>query len=275
MKSEKERLFKINLSMFGTAPAPEDDDEFEDIDLDDFEEDDNLDDDAGKKPDLEPEKKFTQADIDRIVGERLAREKKQVSKTPHQEFVEKQATRLGITPEQYMQRFEDTVHTSELQREALEKGKDPDQYVHDKQLEERLNRIEAEKSAKEKTDAAQAEADEAWIKQEKEFMEAHPEVDLKKLNDSETFTEFAANSNPRLSLLQIYNNYVKLVGKAEAEAITRSTRRSERSTGSGREPAGVDADTMLTKEQRILCKRNGIDPKKFLKDLERGNKMMK
>lgn len=70
------------------------------------------------------EKTFTQTDIDRIVGERLSRERQKY--TPYQSFVESQAQQYGMTPDEYLQAVEQQKQEEKNQQFQQQYGIDPE-----------------------------------------------------------------------------------------------------------------------------------------------------
>ena len=258
----KDEIF-MDLKLFSADVEPDDEDD--DDDLFDDEEDDIL---NGEPAGIEEpkEKTFTQAELDTIIKDRLAREKKvQVPETPYEKFVREQATKFGLTPDEYIGKVSKQQEREALEAEAQSRGKT----VQEVETERRLMALEGEKQASLKVKQDQ----ERFIEQEAELAKAYPKLDLKKLDQNERFIKFLVDSNPKLTLLQVYENYVELTGAVRKSTERIDEGRRERSTGAGGDSPIDDAEVLLTKDERKLCKLNGIKPSKFLADKERYKKL--
>ena len=255
-------LLKMNIQLFSLKDDLQEEfdeaDELED-ENDDGEEnhdDDSLGDDDDSDDDLDEgvEVKFTQAEVDNMFKKRLARISKK-EKT----FVEKQAKRYGCSEEQFMKKMEDEQARRDLEMEAKEIGV------------EGKDKIDAFVTKK----LAEKPQGKPYATQEKEFLEAYPEVDIAKLDRSEDFLKFLRNCRKDIDLREVYENFIDLVGKAKAQAYNRQISKNARSTNAGKGGnLAPDKAYGCTKAQLALCKKNGINPKTFIKDLKAGQKMM-
>lgn len=134
----------------------------------------------------------------------------------------------------------------QLEREAEEKGKDPDDYVEmveNREWRQAQRAKEALKEAEEKAKQADKQRATAVVKE----FESATSVKASDLTKDEAFMDYADGKWGSKSLLEIYTGYQKLTGnKAVAEAIKS---RSERSTG-----AASTADSSLSVDQRRRLK---------------------
>jgi hypothetical protein len=174
------------------------------------------------------EKTFSEADVNRIVQERLARVKKEVpedyeelkgiseeldgfgySGTP----AEKRAILKAQREEQAKQK-----ELSELQEEADQKGASPELLSEIKQLKNEIAELKGEREAVKQAEKEKKSADEAFNKQVNEFNESYPDVDLAKVGENPKFLKFAKGRAGTLA--ELYSDFVDFVGETEKELET-------------------------------------------------------
>lgn len=227
----------------------------------------------GANADVTAGKTFTQEDVERIVGERLTRER--ASKVDYDDLKEvaelvKQFGYQGTTAEikaELRQQAEERRKAAELQsleEEAGKTGTSPELLAEMKALQKRLDEIEKEKLQQQKEKEDKQKTEEAWNGQVKEFQDKHPDVDMEKLAANEKFTAFLSKANPSLPLVDVYETYVDLVGGAEKAAIEKIQSNAERSTFSGKSKADPTGGTHgLNDAQQTLAKNNGMSYKEY------------
>lgn len=248
-------LFNMDLQLFALADEENDINIEDDEDLDeDLHENDDLDEDD---PDDEPgenEKLFSQAEVDEMIQKRVARANKK-----EKDFVARQAKRYKMSEDAFIQKMEDEQYKRDLELQArgngLTKQEDIDNFVN--------------------TEFAKKPQGKPYEIQEKEFIEAYPNVDLAKLDKSEDFIKFLRNSRADLDLKDVYANFIELVDKAKSQAYLRKSSKNNRASNAGNGGNITNDKTYgLSKSQLNLCKANGIKPKDFAKDYKAGRKMM-
>lgn len=263
-----EKVLKMNLRLFGADEEDEKEDELSLEELEDLlddEDDDDLEDDEPEKE----ERKFTQAELDAIIKERLERERKKPKEESELErFVREQAAKNNMKPDEYIEKIRTAERMKVLEERAKATGEDLETVLLKEQ-------VEAAKAAEKKREAEEQAAKQQqahWEEMVAELAEKYPKLDLEKLDKNEQFIKFLRNSNPALRLVEVYENFAELTGKAAEAGMKRASSRGERSTGKDDGSAGGE-ELALTKTELRLCKENGISPKKFLEDKERFRKM--
>jgi hypothetical protein len=172
-------------------------------------------------------KQMSQADIDRIVEERLARERKKYGDYDELKEIEKELEGFGYTGtaaekkaaiktqrEQYAKQQE----LADLQEEADEKGASPELLSEIKQLKSEIAELKGEREAIKKAETEKKVADEAFNNQVQEFNEEYPDVDLAKVGENPKFLKFAKGRAGTLA--ELYTDFVDFVGETEKELDT-------------------------------------------------------
>lgn len=218
-------------------------------------------------------KTFTQEDVDRIVGERLTREKskfadyddlKEVAESLKAWGYEGSTAEVKAVIKQQAEERRKAAELAALEEEAETTGTSPEMLAEMKQLRKRLDEIEKEKTKAQKDAEDKLKAEEKFQTDMKELNEKHPDVDIDKLNENKKFIEFIDDSRPGLTLLQLYDKYIDLVGGAEKAAIAKIKANDERSTFSGKAKADPSGGTHgLTEHQQKLAKENDMSFKEY------------
>ena len=219
-----------------------------------------------------PEKTFTQAEVEKIIGERLARDRKEVALElkEHKELLEElrdygyegSVQEVKSLIKSQKEELQKQQEVEQLQQEAQQTGTSPELMAEIKELKKQLADITAERQAKEKELKAKIEAEESWNKQFNEFKEAYPDVDETKLNENPKFLKFIKNKAGTLK--ELYEDFIELVGETEAEVMARSKSKDLRSTSSGKLTSSDTGATYgLTDNQKMLAKENGMTYKEY------------
>lgn len=225
-------------------------------------------------------KTFTQEDVDRIIGERLARVKaekpadydelKQIAETLEEFEAYKglSATDKKALLKQAAEETRQQTELRKLEQMAEEEGITPALAKKMKDLEDKLeksNKFIEEITNKEKQaieeQQTKAKLDEAWKKQVNEMEEAHPNVDLKALEVNQKFLKFIKGKG--LPLKELYEDFVEFIGETEAETIISIKSKELRSTSSGKGSSSDGGGYGLTDRQKNLAKTAGMTFKEY------------
>jgi hypothetical protein len=220
-----------------------------------------------KEPEQQSEEKLIpQSELDRIIGDRLARERKKFeeerSSDPHRKFVERQAKKYGMTPDEYLAEVERQEALAAVEEEAELQGMSPEALLKQREMERKLKEIE-EKEAKQKEQQEQEQRQaELWQEQQKLFTEKFPTIPIEKVMGDKEFIEYAKEFAPNVSLARRYERYLRDKELASLAKEHGFESRSLRSTSSGRETSNPN-DYGLTAEQQELAKAAGMTLKQF------------
>jgi DNA repair exonuclease SbcCD ATPase subunit len=216
-----------------------------------------------------------QAEVDRIIGERLARAK--AEKPADYDDLKEIESEIGeffegATPAEkkeairaYKAEVKAQKELEELEKQAKATGKDPDLLKAIQTLEKKIESLEGERNASKQAVEQKQQQEENWTKQVNEFKEANEDIDLEKLNKDEDFIEYASGRSGTLKTL--YEGYVKFTSKLRektADEITAKFKAKELgSTGSGKGGKGDAGEYGLTDRQKTLAKANGMSYKDY------------
>lgn len=225
-------------------------------------------------------KTFTQEDVDRIIGERLSREKaaradyddlKEVAETLKEFGYEGSVAEVKAVLKQQATERRKAAELRDLEEEADKTGTSPELLAEIKAVKQELAEIKKKEEKQQKEIEEKQKADESFKEQIKEFNEKHPDIDVDKLSDNKKFINFVQKAKPGLSLVELYDTYIDLVGDAEAAAIEKIKANADRSTFSGKSKADPTGGTYgLSEYQQGLAKSNGMTNKEYadlLKDI--------
>lgn len=165
------------------------------------------------------EKVFHQADVDRIINERLGRERQKY--TPYQSFVDAEAKRNNMTTEQYFQAVEQQRQAEE--RQAYEaQGINPDLV---NQLIDKHPDVQFGRDARSKADA-----DAKFQSEANEFFSTFPDVEVAKIQPE----VYQLKHEKGLSLTDAYLrvNFKSLKAQSEQEVIKKLQGNAQSSPGS-------------------------------------------
>lgn len=214
-----------------------------------------------------------QAELNRIIEERLSREKAKYADYDDVKGIAEELKAFGYegTPREIREAVksqrEAAAKQAELEAlkdEAKQDGASPALVAAIKKLEAKIEALEKPIQAKAQEEEAQKAAAEAWNAQVKEFEETYPDIDMTSLADDEDFMDFLRASAPNQSMAKVWGRYSKLVGKAKAEATAKIKSNVDRSTSSGRSKSDPNGGTYgLSSTQQELAKKAGMSLKEY------------
>lgn len=223
-----------------------------------------------------------QKEVDRIVQERLARQKPE-KPADYEDLkeIEKELEDFGYsgTPAEkkaairaYKAELKKQAELDELEAQAKESGKDPELMKEIKALKDEIKELKGERQAQKQAERQRAAADAEWVKQLQEFEEAYPDVDMDKLNNNERFLKFIRGKS--LPLKEVYEDFIELIGDTAAETMAKAKSKEARSTSNGKSAKNSDGNTYgLTEAQkREVDEWNKRYPKMAMSYREYANK---
>lgn len=227
-------------------------------------------------------KTFTQAELDAIIKDRLAREKNKFSdyddlkelSTILDDFdyadmsVAEKKKILKQQAEEYKAQKE-AKEKEELDAKAQEKNIDPDILKDIEKLKQQLVKFE-EKERQELEKNKQLEAaKQKSLREIKEFQEKYSDIDLEALVKKPKFKKLLDSAKSDITLMQIYED---LYMEFNNEDEDKKELNNARSTSSGKTGGNVSGRTYgLTAHQRSIADESGMSYEKyaeFLKNLD-------
>lgn len=225
-----------------------------------------------------------QAEVDRIIGERLARAKaEKPADYDDLKEIEKELEAFGYsgTPAEkkaaikaYKAELEAQKELEILKEQAKNEGTSPELLKEIKELKKELEEIKGERQAQKQAVEQKKAADEAWNKQVKEMEEKYPDVDLDALAKDAKFLKFVKGKSG-LTLSELYEDFIEFVGEAQAEALLKDKSKESRSTSSGKSQGSDGAKGLTDEEKRFIDENNRRYPKNkitYKEFLERKNR---
>jgi hypothetical protein len=205
-------------------------------------------------------KQMTQAEIDRIVEERLARERKKYSDYEDVKGVldelkafgyEGDAKQVKEAVKAQREQYQKQQELEQLKQQAEQDGTSPELLREIKELKKEIAELKGEREAIKEAELKKKQADEAW-KKEVEQTETELGVDLNKLAEDKGFMEFAQDFKGA-QLKSIVKQYLKISGEIEKyKKITEIKQKNEEnakaSTGSVKNIDNTQT-TYFTREQ--------------------------
>jgi transcriptional regulator with XRE-family HTH domain len=220
-----------------------------------------------------------QMEIDRIVGDRLTRERSKYADYDDLKEIEKELEEFNFTGtpaekkaaikayKESLREQQQSSYQEEIEHAAGD-GEIPDEKVLNalaKKFGVSADKVEkAIKKSIEAEEAAEAKLrdDEAWEKQVKAFEEKYSTVDIAKLADDKKFIKFAKGKG--LPLTEIYEEYLEFLGDSEKEFVAKVQSNIDRSTSSGRQKGDALGGTYgLSADEQDLAKENGMTLKEY------------
>lgn len=209
-----------------------------------------------------------QAEVDRVVGERLGRERQKYEGLEDLRELPDILKDFGYTgtPAEikqavraHAQEYKKQAELEQLQAEAARNGTSPELAAEIKALKAEVSELKQYKESVTKEFSDKQKADQDWVKQVDAFTKKHPTIDLEKLSENQKFLRFVKGKN--LPLIDLYEDFVDLLGGAEAEAIAKLQSNVDRSTSSGRQKGSAEGGT------------HGLTPRQIalVDDYNRGN----
>lgn len=165
--------------------------------------------------------------------------------------------------------YADKLRRTRLAKAAKETGRTLEDLEEEEDAKEVVRRQKREKAEREKADAGKKRQSE-WIAQDAaDFIAAHPDVDLAKLDANAKFRKFCGSRYGKEPLNDLYEDWKEFAGEAAAaKAVGKAAEKNERSTGAG---GGGVSEGLTAAQQRALDEWNREYPqmkmtaKEFLK----------
>lgn len=142
------------------------------------------------------------------------------------------------------QEYTAKIRDERLEAEAKRTGKSVAVLREEEENREFISklRMQAQSSAQRGTEAPTLDLQQDAM----EFAEAHPDVDIVKLEQDQSFRRFAGTRLYRESLTQLYDDYLEITGAAGKSAVAKAESKAKRSTGGG----STGGDIKLTNAQQ-------------------------
>lgn len=223
----------------------------------------------------QPGKTFTQAELDKILADRLARAKKPDDYDDLKELLTEleeygypqSAKEAKDAIKQAKAQAKAEKDLEELEEQAALQGTSPELLKKMATLESKISELEAEKNAKkaeieaelEKAKATE-EADKAWQSQVDEMATEYPDVDLEALEENTKFIKFIKGKSGQ-TLKELYEDFNELIGETESAAMKKAMSKAERSTSSGKHSNSGGSRTLSEAEKATLKDWNSKNPK--------------
>lgn len=239
----------------------------------------------GSAPDTTGEKTFTQSELDRIVKDRLVREREKYTGYDDLKAVVEELNQFGYAGsakevreaiKAQKEAYQQSEELETLQQQAEEDGITPALAKKMKALEDKLEKstkviedLIGERESKQKEVETKKKADDEWNAQVKDFTDGYPDIDLDELAKNQKFMKFARGKS--LPLVELYTDFVEFIGEAEAETIAKVKSKNERSTSSGKSASSDGGSYGLSERQKTLAKNNGMQYKEYAELLKHVN----
>lgn len=226
----------------------------------------------------EPEKKFTQAELDKIVEDRLARAKKpedyddlkevlaELEEYGYPQSAKEVKEMIREAKKAAKETQEAERELEELQQQAELTGDSPTLLKEIKRLEKKIETLEsAETNKKAEIEAERVKAeiqkksDDAWNAQLAEFEEKHGDVDLQTLEENQKFMKFIKGKHGQ-SITELYEDFTELIGETESAAIKKAMSKASRSTNNGKSSGGTQSG-LTESQKKTLSDWNKSNPK--------------
>jgi len=230
----------------------------------------------GEEKQDDPEKTFTQTELNEIVEKRLARAKAEkpddyddllAIASVMEEYgftgtaAEKRAALKAVNEKNRTER-----ELQEINEEAEKTGHSPeiikelkDAKKKNKEAQKKLDGYTKIETEKQKVIEAQEEADANWERQFKEFVESHEDIDIDELVKDAKFVKYAKKHTGELT--EIYDDYLELM-ESNSQSIADKFKKSEsRSTGGGKNIPSSGNIKLSTETQKTMDDWNKRYPK--------------
>jgi hypothetical protein len=218
-----------------------------------------------------------QAEVDRIVGDRLSREKSKYADYDDLAEIAKELEDFNYTgtpaeKKAAIKAYKESLREQSSYQEEIEHaandGEIPDEKVINalaKKFGTTADKVErAIKKSIEADEAADRKQkdDEAWNKQVKDFEEKYENIDIAKLAEDKKFIKFAKGKG--MPLTEMYEEYLDFLGDSEKEFTAKIQSNIDRSTSSGKQKGDALGGTYgLSADEQELAKENGMTLKEF------------
>lgn len=148
------------------------------------------------------------------------------------------------------------VRQADIKRMAKETGRSEEEVaadLADREFVRQMRQKADGETARSKADRAQQEFIEKDVV---DFVSRHPDVDLGKLENNESFRKFCGSRFGREPLGDLYDSFLEITGAAGQAAVAKQAGRSARSTGGG----STGGTTMTPSQQKALDAWNAANP---------------
>jgi sugar phosphate isomerase/epimerase len=221
----------------------------------------------------EENKTFTQEEVDKIIGERLARDRSKYADHDELKEIAAELAEFGFTGtpaevkaaiKAQKEALKKQAELEQLKEEAKTNGTTPEMLSEIKTLKAKLEELERERQAKKAEDEAATKAKEAEAKMVKDFTEKYPDVDIDKLKQDKKFMKYLSQTARNIPLIDVYESYQELVGGTETEVTEKIKANISRTTSSGKSKGEADGGTYgLTADEQELARENKMTCKEF------------
>jgi hypothetical protein len=205
-----------------------------------------------------------QKEVDRIIGERLARAKNDKPADYDDlkglsEALEDFEAYAGLSAAEKKALLKQVADDAKRQRQSYGddgKGKPSKKAIEELAEElgmspEDVKKAIAKSKKDDEADRLKAQAEKAWNDNLKDFKEKHPDVDIEKLDKDPKFLKFTKGKGGMLS--DIYDDFLEFIGDAQKDFAEKVKLNSDRSTSSGRDKGSADGGTYgLSDDEKSL-----------------------
>jgi seryl-tRNA synthetase len=213
-----------------------------------------------------------QKEVDRIVGERLSREgihdMKEIMEHLKPFGYEGTPAQIKAAIKADAEQFVDQLKEIEkqqaleqLQQQAKDTGTTPELLATIKALQDDMSAIKNKSKAAEDAVNQRIASEKMFDEQVKYFGECEDtkDIDITKLNENPKFVRFLSKQRPtgkKDFLVEVYKDFVELVGGAEVEAAAKIQANIDRSTSSGRGTSSDGAGSLTADEKAFVDDHN-------------------
>jgi hypothetical protein len=220
-----------------------------------------------------------QAEVNRLIDERFGRENVHELKGIVEELktwgYEGTPAEIRAAVKQQAEMFKQQQAEADkqaqldaLKEQAKDEGTSPELLKEIKSLKDELAEIKGERMAQKQAEIKQKKTSDQFNKQVEFFQKSEETkgIDLEKLQENPKFMKFLSRQKPTGKddyLVEVYKDFVDLVGGAEAEALAKMQANIERSTSSGKNKGNTGGTYGLTPNQQKLADENGMSYKDY------------
>ena len=207
-----------------------------------------------------------QQELDRIVGERLAREKSKYANYEELDGIRQELQAAGYegTPSEIRAKVKE-------QREAFEASQATIEELEEKQEGgERLTQAEkkllekaskfVEKEEKKQEEEEKQSAQQTYYNQQKELLLEKHNIDADDLEKNSKFMKFVKGKSIS-DLCEVYEDFVDFIGQTEADAIIKTKSKEERSTSGGKNANAGGSHGLTDAQKQLVDEWNEENPR--------------
>lgn len=202
-------------------------------------------------------KTFTQADVDKIIGERLARERSRYSDYDDVKAVLAELNAYGYEGDartvreiirQQREAYQAQLEAEEAKKQAEEMGVNEALVAEIKRLQHEVNELSGERKAQKQAELQQAQIQQQYNSMVSEFNEKYPDISVDELKKDEEFMDFVEGMT--IPLVKAYDKFLKFKGEAAKETMMKVKSKELRSTSSGKGASSDQGTYGLSTEQK-------------------------